>query len=90
MVYLKKSMCILLTTIYTKRPKISDGSMSETSAAGGSNLKESVPATAIETLPVVGDYDSSSSDTLVVMKMDLQNNINSSSRTGIIQDWKRP
>ena len=41
------SMCIF-NDHYTKWPKISDGFMSETSAAGGSNMKESVSAPAVE------------------------------------------
>ena len=62
-VYLK---IIKLMAIYTKRPMISDGSVSEMLAAGGSNMKESASAPVVETLPVVGYYDSSQSDTLVV------------------------
>ena len=40
--------------------------MSEMLAAGVSNMKEPASAHAVEILPVAGDYNNSSSDTLVV------------------------
>ena len=78
-------MCMLLITIYTKRPNISDGSMSETLSAGGSNMKESVSALAENST----SHGSSSSDSLVVNEDGSTEQLSIPGRTGITQDRRR-